>query len=62
LTVTDQPSSILIVEDNAALAANIHDFMEACGHMPRTAVDRDTASRLIQTIAGAGHRIRPAHD
>lgn len=43
----DQPLSILIVEDNAALAANIYDFLEACGHTPDAAPDGESALGLL---------------
>ena len=43
----DQPLSILIVEDNAALAANIYDFLEACGHTPDAAPDGESALALL---------------
>jgi DNA-binding response OmpR family regulator len=47
LSVIDQPLSILIVEDNAALAANIYDFLEACGHAPDAAPDGESALGLL---------------
>ncbi|MFE6015015.1 response regulator, partial [Bacillus thuringiensis] len=31
--------SILIIEDNAQLAANLYDFLEACGHTLDAAPD-----------------------
>ncbi|MBT3068833.1 response regulator transcription factor [Rhodoferax sp. U11-2br] len=34
-----EPLQILIVEDNRALAANIFDYLEACGHIPDAAPD-----------------------
>jgi DNA-binding response OmpR family regulator len=43
----EQALSILIVEDNAALAANIYDFLEACGHLPDAAPDGESALGLI---------------
>jgi DNA-binding response OmpR family regulator len=43
----DQRLSILIVEDNAALAANIYDFLEACGHQPDAAPDGESALGLL---------------
>lgn len=43
----DHPLSILIVEDNAALAANIYDFLEACGHAPDAAPDGESALALL---------------
>ncbi len=42
-----QPLSILIVEDNAALAANIYDFLEASGHVPDAAPDGESALGLL---------------
>lgn len=45
--MTEQPLSILIVEDNAALAANIYDFLEACGHAPDAAPDGESALGLL---------------
>ena len=44
----DQPLNILIVEDNAALAANIYDFLEACGHVPDAAPDGESALGLVE--------------
>ena len=44
----DQPLSILIVEDNAALAANIYDFLEASGHTPDAAPDGESALGLLE--------------
>jgi DNA-binding response OmpR family regulator len=44
----EQALSILIVEDNAALAANIYDFLEACGHLPDAAPDGESALGLIE--------------
>jgi DNA-binding response OmpR family regulator len=34
-----QPLSILIIEDNAQLAANLYDYLEACGHRLDAAPD-----------------------
>ena len=45
--MVDQALNILIVEDNAALAANIHDFLAACGHRPDAAPDGESALGLI---------------
>jgi len=42
-----QSLSVLIVEDNAALAANIYDFLEACGHAPDAAPDGQSALALL---------------
>lgn len=33
------PLSILIIEDNAQLAANVYDYLEACGHVMDAAPD-----------------------
>jgi DNA-binding response OmpR family regulator len=43
----EQPLSVLIVEDNVALAANIYDFLEGCGHQPDAAPDGESALGLI---------------
>lgn len=42
-----QPLHILIIEDNAALAANIYDFLEACGHHPDAAPDGESGLSLL---------------
>ena len=42
-----QALSILIVEDNAALAANIYDYLEACGHQPDAAPDGESSLGLL---------------
>ena len=42
-----QSLSILIIEDNQALAANIYDYLEACGHMPDAAPDGESGLGLI---------------
>ncbi len=34
-----EPLSILIIEDNAQLAANLYDYLEACGHVLDAAPD-----------------------
>lgn len=34
-----EPLSILIIEDNAQLAANLYDYLEACGHILDAAPD-----------------------
>ncbi|WP_434031606.1 response regulator transcription factor [[Pseudomonas] boreopolis] len=43
------PLSILIIEDNAQLAANIYDYLEACGHSPDAAPDGLSGLHLAQT-------------
>lgn len=46
---TNQDSlSILIVEDNAPMAANIYDYLEACGHSPDAAPDGKSGLGLIE--------------
>jgi DNA-binding response OmpR family regulator len=42
-----QALSILIIEDNAALAANVYDYLEACGHQPDAAPDGESALGLL---------------
>lgn len=42
------PLSILIVEDNAPMAANIYDYLEACGHRPSAAPDGRSGLGLLQ--------------
>ena len=42
-----QALSILIIEDNAALAANIYDYLEACGHQPDAAPDGESGLGLL---------------
>lgn len=42
-----QALSILIIEDNAALAANFYDYLEACGHNPDAAPDGESALGLL---------------
>ncbi|VUD45996.1 Transcriptional activator protein CzcR [Thalassocella blandensis] len=37
--MNSEPLSILIIEDNAQLAANLYDFLEACGHTLDAAPD-----------------------
>lgn len=44
-----QALSILIIEDNAALAANFYDYLEACGHHPDAAPDGESALGLLAT-------------
>jgi DNA-binding response OmpR family regulator len=41
--------SILIVEDNSQLAANLYDYMEACGHRLDAAPDGVTGLHLAST-------------
>jgi len=48
-TMLNQSLSILIIEDNAQLAANIYDFLEACGHRPDAAPDGQSGLHLAQT-------------
>ncbi|RMO82735.1 Response regulator receiver:transcriptional regulatory protein [Pseudomonas syringae pv. philadelphi] len=43
----DRSLSVLIVEDNLALAANMFDYLEACGHTPDAAPDGKSAIRLL---------------
>jgi len=45
--VEKQALSILIVEDNAGLAANFYDYLEACGHEPDAAPDGESALGLL---------------
>ncbi|WCM90858.1 response regulator transcription factor [Acidovorax sp. NCPPB 3576] len=40
------PLQILIIEDNRALAANIFDYLEACGHIPDAAPDGSSGLNL----------------
>jgi len=42
-----QSLSILIIEDNPALAANIYDYLEACGHLPDAAPDGESGLGLV---------------
>ncbi|GGX94617.1 response regulator [Massilia dura] len=42
-----QALSILIIEDNTALAANFYDYLEACGHDPDAAPDGESALGLL---------------
>jgi len=42
-----QSLSILIIEDNQALAANIYDYLEACGHLPDAAPDGESGLGLV---------------
>lgn len=41
--------SILIIEDNAQLAANLYDYLEACGHQLDAAPDGPTGLHLATT-------------
>jgi len=45
--MTKQPLSILIIEDNAGLAANIYDYLEASGHQPDAAPDGESGLGLL---------------
>lgn len=45
--MTKQPLHILIIEDNANLAANIYDYLEACGHRPDAAPDGESGLSLL---------------
>jgi DNA-binding response OmpR family regulator len=45
--IAQQALSILIVEDNAGLAANFYDYLEACGHNPDAAPDGESALGLL---------------
>jgi DNA-binding response OmpR family regulator len=45
--IAKQALSILIVEDNAGLAANFYDYLEACGHNPDAAPDGESALGLL---------------
>jgi DNA-binding response OmpR family regulator len=47
--VTTTSLSILIVEDNAQLAANIYDYLEACGHSLDAAPDGVSGLNLAAT-------------
>ena len=47
IDLTKQPLSVLIIEDNAALAANIYDYLEACGHHPDAAPDGESGLGLL---------------
>ncbi len=43
------PLEILIIEDNAQLAANIYDYLEGCGHTPDAAPDGLSGLHLAQS-------------
>jgi len=45
--MTQQPLNILIIEDNAGLAANIYDYLEASGHYPDAAPDGESGLGLL---------------
>lgn len=45
--MTKQPLNILIIEDNAGLAANIYDYLEACGHHSDAAPDGESGLGLL---------------
>ena len=45
--MTSQALDILIIEDNAGLAANIYDYLEACGHRPDAAPDGESGLALL---------------
>lgn len=47
IDISKQPLSVLIIEDNAALAANIYDYLEACGHQPDAAPDGESGLSLL---------------
>lgn len=40
------PLQVLIIEDNRSLAANIFDYLEACGHVPDAAPDGNSGLSL----------------
>jgi DNA-binding response OmpR family regulator len=48
MEMIESPLSILIVEDNAPMAANIYDYLEACGHKPDAAPDGKSGLGLLQ--------------
>ncbi|WP_431099336.1 response regulator transcription factor [Polaromonas aquatica] len=48
MEMVEGPLSILIVEDNAPMAANIYDYLEACGHKPDAAPDGKSGLGLVQ--------------
>jgi len=47
--VSNKSLSILIIEDNAQLAANIYDYLEACGHSLDAAPDGVSGLHLAST-------------
>jgi len=48
MDMIEGPLSILIVEDNAPMAANIYDYLEACGHKPDAAPDGRSGLGMVQ--------------
>lgn len=48
MEMIEGPLSILIVEDNAPMAANIYDYLEACGHKPDAAPDGKSGLGMVQ--------------
>ena len=48
MEMIEGPLSILIVEDNAPMAANIYDYLEACGHKPDAAPDGRSGLGMVQ--------------
>lgn len=48
MDMIESPLSILIVEDNAPMAANIYDYLEACGHKPDAAPDGRSGLGMVQ--------------
>lgn len=48
MEMIEGPLSILIVEDNAPMAANIYDYLEACGHKPDAAPDGKSGLGMAQ--------------
>ncbi len=47
--VPAEPLSILVIEDNAQLAANLYDYLEACGHVLDAAPDGVSGLHLAVT-------------
>jgi len=48
MEMIEGPLSILIVEDNAPMAANIYDYLEACGHKPDAAPDGRSGLGMVR--------------
>jgi DNA-binding response OmpR family regulator len=48
MDMIEGPLSILIVEDNAPMAANIYDYLQACGHRPDAAPDGKSGLAMVQ--------------
>jgi DNA-binding response OmpR family regulator len=48
MEMIEGPLRILIVEDNAPLAANIYDYLEACGHKPDAAPNGKSGLGMVQ--------------